>query len=205
MLVVSNVFMTWAWYGHLKKGSPVDDKPLLLIILMSWGLAFFEYCFMIPANRIGNAGGLNVAQLKIMQEVITLCVFVPFALFYIGRNGSGTTSGLSCACWALFFRQQGAFAGVTDFSLRISCPKWSYPLYMKIKIITILAATAAVVPDAGCHHHDRDYYRPGPSHHYNHNNHDNGWHNNQNRPGPRPRPHYAAVQRTTYPYLYRTI
>ena len=57
MLVVSNVFMTWAWYGHLKKGSPVDDKPLLLIILMSWGLAFFEYCFMIPANRIGNAGG----------------------------------------------------------------------------------------------------------------------------------------------------
>ncbi|BDL44197.1 MULTISPECIES: DMT family protein [Akkermansia] len=86
MLVVSNVFMTWAWYGHLKKGSPVDDKPLLLIILMSWGLAFFEYCFMIPANRIGNAGGLNVAQLKIMQEVITLCVFVPFALFYIGEK-----------------------------------------------------------------------------------------------------------------------
>lgn len=86
MLVVSNVFMTWAWYCHLKKGSPVDDKPLLLIILMSWGLAFFEYCFMIPANRIGNAGGLNVAQLKIMQEVITLCVFVPFALFYIGEK-----------------------------------------------------------------------------------------------------------------------
>jgi len=54
---------------------------------------------------------------------------------------------------------------------------------MKIKIITILAATAAVVLAAGCHHHDRDYYRPGPSHHYNHNNHDNGWHNNQNRPG----------------------
>ena len=47
MLVVSNVFMTWAWYGHLKKGSPVDDKPLLLIILMSWGLAFFEYCFCL--------------------------------------------------------------------------------------------------------------------------------------------------------------
>ena len=48
MLVVSNVFMTWAWYGHLKKGSAADDKPLLLIILMSWGVAFFEYCFMIP-------------------------------------------------------------------------------------------------------------------------------------------------------------
>lgn len=102
MLVVSNVFMTWAWYGHLKKGSPVDDKPLLLIILMSWGLAFFEYCFMIPANRIGNAGGLNVAQLKIMQEVITLCVFVPSPCSTSGRNGSGITSGLSCACWELF-------------------------------------------------------------------------------------------------------
>ena len=50
ILVVYNDFMTWAWYGHLKKGSPVDDKPLLLIILMSWGLAFFEYCFMIPAT-----------------------------------------------------------------------------------------------------------------------------------------------------------
>mgnify|MGYP003205413293 CR=1 FL=1 len=86
MLVVSNVFMTWAWYGHLKKGSGADDKPLLMIILMSWGLAFFEYCFMIPANRLGSAGGLNVAQLKIMQEVITLCVFIPFALFYIGEK-----------------------------------------------------------------------------------------------------------------------
>ena len=62
MLVVSNVFMTWAWYGHLKKGSAADDKPLLLIILMSWGVAFFEYCFMIPANRLGNAGGLNAVS-----------------------------------------------------------------------------------------------------------------------------------------------
>lgn len=86
MLVVSNVFMTWAWYGHLKKGSGADSKPLLMIILMSWGLAFFEYCFMIPANRLGSAGGLNVTQLKIMQEVITLCVFIPFALFYIGEK-----------------------------------------------------------------------------------------------------------------------
>ena len=68
MLVVSNVFMTWAWYRHLKKGSGADDKPLLRIMLMSWGLAFFEYCF------------------KIMQEVITLCVFIPFALFYIGEK-----------------------------------------------------------------------------------------------------------------------
>ena len=73
MLVVSNVFMTWAWYGHLKKGSGADGKPLLMIIL-------------IPANRLGSAGGLNVAQLKIIQEVITLCVFIPFALFYIGEK-----------------------------------------------------------------------------------------------------------------------
>ena len=62
MLVVSNVFMTWAWYGHLKKGSAADDKPLLLIILMSWGVAFFEYCFMIPANRLGWGCRLSVRR-----------------------------------------------------------------------------------------------------------------------------------------------
>ena len=86
MLVVSNVFMTWAWYGHLKKDGVTNDKPLFVIILLSWGIAFFEYCFMIPANRLGNEGGLNVAQLKIMQEVITLAVFVPFALFYMNES-----------------------------------------------------------------------------------------------------------------------
>ncbi len=86
MLVISNFFMTWAWYAHLKKGGFSEGKPLFIVILLSWGVAFFEYCFMIPANRIGNSGGLNVAQLKIMQEVITLCVFVPFALFYIGEK-----------------------------------------------------------------------------------------------------------------------
>ena len=69
-----------------EEGFGADGKPLLMIILMSWGLAFFEYCFMIPANRLGSAGGLNVAQLKIIQEVITLCVFIPFALFYIGEK-----------------------------------------------------------------------------------------------------------------------
>lgn len=63
---------------------------------------------------------------------------------------------------------------------------------------------AAVVLAAGCHHHDRDYYRPGPSHHYNHNNHDNGWHNNRTGPS-QAASAYAAVQRTTYPHLYRTI
>ena len=116
MLVVSNVFMTWAWYGHLKKGSGADGKPLLMIILMSWGLAFFEYCFMIPANRLGSAGGLNVAQLKIIQEVITLCVFIPFALFYIGEKWKWDYLwAFLCVLGAVFFVNRGAFVRVTDF------------------------------------------------------------------------------------------
>ncbi len=85
LLVLSNMFMTFAWYGHLKKGAG-DAKPLFWIIVLSWGVAFFEYCFMIPANRIGAESGLSVAQLKIMQEVITLSVFVPFALLYLGEQ-----------------------------------------------------------------------------------------------------------------------
>ena len=108
MLVVSNVFMTWAWYGHLKKGSGADGKPLLMIILMSWGLAFFEYCFMIPANRLGSAGGLNVAQLKIMQEVITLCVFIPFACSTSEKNGSGITCGRFYVYWEPFSSSTGS-------------------------------------------------------------------------------------------------
>lgn len=74
MLVLSNVFMTTAWYGHLKFRS----APLLLAIIVSWGIAFFEYCLAVPANRIGRAV-YSTAQLKTMQEVITLCVFVCFS------------------------------------------------------------------------------------------------------------------------------
>ena len=76
LLVCSNIFMTFAWYGHLK------DKGLTLwkAILISWGIAFFEYCFMIPANRAGFASGLNGFQLKITQEIITLVVFSFFAV-----------------------------------------------------------------------------------------------------------------------------
>jgi uncharacterized protein (DUF486 family) len=78
LLTCSNIFMTFAWYGHLK----FKDKPLLLVIIVSWGIAFFEYCFQVPANRWGNSV-YSPAQLKIMQEAITLSVFVVFAILYL--------------------------------------------------------------------------------------------------------------------------
>src|SRR3954466_9691975 len=77
LLVGSNIFMTFAWYGHLKN---LGDKPLIIAILASWGIAFFEYVMQVPANRIGF-GKLTLPQLKILQEVITLSVFVPFSVF----------------------------------------------------------------------------------------------------------------------------
>ena len=82
LLVASNLFMTYAWYGHLKT---LADKPWLVAALVSWGIALFEYLLQVPANRIGFAGGMSLAQLKIAQEVITLAVFVPFALLYMNQ------------------------------------------------------------------------------------------------------------------------
>jgi uncharacterized protein (DUF486 family) len=79
LLIGSNVFMTFAWYGHLK----FTDRPLWIVVLVSWGIAFFEYCLQVPANRYGYAV-FNPAQLKAMQEIITLCVFVAFSVFYLG-------------------------------------------------------------------------------------------------------------------------
>ena len=79
LLVCSNVFMTFAWYAHLKN---LGTKPLVVAILVSWGIAFFEYVLQVPANRIGH-GQMSLGQLKILQEVITLSVFVPFAVFYM--------------------------------------------------------------------------------------------------------------------------
>jgi uncharacterized protein (DUF486 family) len=79
LLVGSNIFMTFAWYGHLRAHT---DKPLWIVIFLSWGVAFFEYCLMVPANRIGHTA-MNVAQLKILQEVITLGVFIPFTVLYL--------------------------------------------------------------------------------------------------------------------------
>jgi len=79
LLTVSNVFMTFAWYAHLKN---LNNKPWMVAALASWGIALFEYMFQVPANRIGFTV-MSVAQLKILQEVITLSVFVPFAVFYM--------------------------------------------------------------------------------------------------------------------------
>ena len=77
LLLISNIFMTFAWYGHLKYKS----APMWIAILASWGIAFFEYCFQVPANRIGH-GRFTATQLKIMQEAITLIVFIVFAKLY---------------------------------------------------------------------------------------------------------------------------
>lgn len=79
LLTLSNVFMTFAWYGHLKF---VQTWPIWLAVLISWGIAFFEYALQVPANRIGFEV-LSLAQLKILQEVITLSVFIPFAMLYM--------------------------------------------------------------------------------------------------------------------------
>ncbi|MBY0561813.1 DMT family protein [Hyphomicrobium sp.] len=80
LLTMSNVFMTFAWYGHLK----FTNKPLWLVVIVSWGIAFFEYCLAVPANRYGVAV-YSPAELKTMQEVITLVVFVVFSATYLGQ------------------------------------------------------------------------------------------------------------------------
>ena len=79
LLVCSNVFMTFAWYAHLKN---LRSRPLLIAVAVSWGIAFFEYLIQVPANRIGF-GTMTLSQLKILQEVVTLAVFVPFAILYM--------------------------------------------------------------------------------------------------------------------------
>ena len=81
LLLLSNIFMTFAWYGHLK----FKAAPLYMVILASWGIALFEYCFQVPANRIGH-GNFSAAELKTIQEVITLLVFAVFSVFYLGES-----------------------------------------------------------------------------------------------------------------------
>lgn len=81
LLALSNLFMTFAWYGHLKG---LTHKPWHVAVLVSWGIAFFEYCLQVPANRLG-ATALSLSQLKILQEVVTLLVFVPFAILFMGQ------------------------------------------------------------------------------------------------------------------------
>lgn len=82
LLTVSNLFMTLAWYGHLK----FTDRPLWIVIIASWGIALIEYCLAVPANRIGFQSGLTVGQLKVLQEVITLTVFAGFAVTVFGEK-----------------------------------------------------------------------------------------------------------------------
>jgi len=82
LLIISNTFMTFAWYGHLR----FENVPLWKVILVSWGIAFLEYVFQVPANRIGHVAGHSAGQLKIVQEVITLVVFVIFARLYLGER-----------------------------------------------------------------------------------------------------------------------
>ncbi|MBQ7210549.1 MAG: DMT family protein [Paludibacteraceae bacterium] len=91
LLVCSNVFMTFAWYGHLKLNEMkwFEHLPLIAVIAFSWGIAFFEYCLQVPANRIGfeaNGGPFNLMQLKVIQEVITLTVFVLFSVVAFGMH-----------------------------------------------------------------------------------------------------------------------
>jgi len=83
LLAASNLFMTFAWYGHLRN---FQASPWYVAAIASWGIALFEYLLQVPANRIGFASGLTLAQLKILQEVITLMVFVPFAMVYMRQS-----------------------------------------------------------------------------------------------------------------------
>ena len=108
LLTLSNVFMTFAWYAHLKE---LGHKPWIVAALFSWGIAFFEYMLQVPGNRIGFTV-LSVAQLKIVQEVITLTVFVPFAVFYLKEpiKLDYLWAGL-CILGAVFFIFRSRWAG----------------------------------------------------------------------------------------------
>ena len=103
LLLASNVFMTFAWYGHLK----FKAAPLAAVILVSWGIAFFEYVLMVPANRIGH-GHFSAAQLKTIQEVITLCVFVLFSWLYLKEPVTARTllgfGFIGVGAWFIFTR-----------------------------------------------------------------------------------------------------
>ena len=104
LLICSNLFMTFAWYSHLKN---MSDKPWFIAAFASWGIAFFEYMLQVPANRIGYTQ-LNLGQLKILQEAITLSVFIPFAIFYMKQplKLDYLWAGL-CICGAVFFIFRG--------------------------------------------------------------------------------------------------
>jgi uncharacterized protein (DUF486 family) len=110
LLVLSNVFMTFAWYGHLKFATwkPFQKLGLIAIILISWGIALFEYCFQVPANRIGfkeHGGPFSLVELKVLQEVITLVVFMVFTIIFF-KNESfkwNHFAGFVCLVLAVYF------------------------------------------------------------------------------------------------------
>jgi uncharacterized protein (DUF486 family) len=104
LLIASNVFMTFAWYAHLKD---LREKPWIIAALVSWGIALFEYLIQVPANRIGYTQ-LSLAQLKILQEVITLSVFIPFAIFYMKEQLRWDFLWAAlCLCGAVYFMFRG--------------------------------------------------------------------------------------------------
>ena len=104
LLVASNVFMTFAWYGHLKN---LSDRPWWIAAIISWGIALFEYLLQVPANRIGFTA-LSLGQLKIMQEAITLLVFIPFAVLYMRQPlRLDFLWAALCICGAVFFVFRG--------------------------------------------------------------------------------------------------
>lgn len=112
LLVVSNFFMTYAWYGFLRKPGEGVAGAWWKLVLLSWGVAFFEYCFMVPANHIGRSAGLSLAQLKIMQEAITLCIFVPFMVFFVGDQWKWDYLwAFLCVLGAVFFVNREALMG----------------------------------------------------------------------------------------------
>ena len=105
LLCASNIFMTFAWYGHLK----LTNKPLMLVILVSWLIAFFEYCLAVPANRMGH-GIYSAAELKTIQEVITLSVFAGFSVLYLGESLTiNHIIGFGFICLGAFFVFKGPF------------------------------------------------------------------------------------------------
>jgi uncharacterized protein (DUF486 family) len=105
LLAASNLFMTFAWYGHLKH---LQASPWYVAALVSWGIALFEYLIQVPANRLGHGAGVSLAQLKILQEVIALAVFAPFAMLYMGETLKWNYVWASlCLLGAVYFIFQG--------------------------------------------------------------------------------------------------
>ncbi len=100
LLIISNIFMNYAWYGHLHH---FKDKGLIFVILLSWGIAFFEYCFQVPANRLGSQH-FSMAQLKIIQEALSLLIFLIMSITVLGQSFSKNYVYASlCICAAVLF------------------------------------------------------------------------------------------------------